>query len=507
MKDKILSYIRAGYPGLFIVSAEEQRVQGIITQVVKDKKLKPAPFKLFAWSVTQGIVDLADPEHPMPLAGTNPPVAMLNAMMSDAIPHRSVVIARDLHMYLAEPNPQLFRAMKDALAMNKATNRVLVIVGCQLKLPPELEKEITVVEFKLPDREQLLEVAQGIAESAGVDLNGNTDAVLDAGSGLTTSEAESAFALSIVETGDFDARVIMREKAATLKKGGLLEIVETKLNRDSVGGLQFLMDWVVKRKAAFTKKAREYGLPIPKGMLLVGVPGCGKSLVAKVTANILGVPLLKLDAGTLFGSLVGQSEQNLRAVIQTAEAIAPCVLWIDEVEKGFSGSKSSGSTDGGTAARVFGTFLQWMQEKTASVFVVATANDITSLPAEFQRKGRFDELWFADLPNETERGDIWKIVIDKFGRKPKDFDLAELVESTAEWTGAEIEALFCESMFAAFDEDKEPDSKRLIALTKEVKPLSTTMGDTVKALRAWAEGRARRASANDKKVAGGRRLA
>lgn len=241
---------------------------------------------------------------------------------------------------------------------------------------------------------------------------------------------------------------------------------------------------------------------------MVGIPGCGKSLTAKATAGILEVPLLKLDAGRLFGSILGQSEQNLRTAINTAEAIAPCVLWCDEIEKGFSGSKSSGQTDGGTSARVFGSFLQWMQEKKASVFVVATANDITSLPPEFLRKGRFDELWFVDLPRLDERADIWRIQIQKFGRKPSKFKIDALAEITQGWTGAEIEALFSEALFSAFDDDKEPDTALLTQLAHTVVPLSRTMANDVENLRKWAEGKARRASESEgSRKTAGRKLA
>ncbi|MCB1093829.1 MAG: AAA family ATPase, partial [Verrucomicrobiae bacterium] len=203
---------------------------------------------------------------------------------------------------------------------------------------------------------------------------------------------------------------------------GLVEVIEAGVGLDDVGGLDLLKEWLQRRAGAFSKAARDYGLPVPKGLLIVGIPGTGKSLTAKATAGAFDLPLLRLDMGRVFGGIVGQSEANLRAVIQTAEAIAPCVLWIDEIEKGMSGSKSSGSSDGGTSARVFGSFLSWMQEKDKPVFVVATANDVSQLPPEFIRKGRFDEMFFVDLPDALERARIWDIVIERHGRKPVDFD-------------------------------------------------------------------------------------
>ena len=229
-------------------------------------------------------------------------------------------------------------------------------------------------------------------------------------------------------------------------------------------------------------------------MLIIGVPGTGKSLTAKATAYALGRPLLKLDAGRIFAGLVGQSEGNLRAAIQTAEAIAPCVLWIDEIEKGFAGSKSSGMTDGGTSSRVFGSFISWMQDKTAPVFTVATANNVSALPPELLRKGRFDELFFVDLPNADERAAIWDIQIRKYGRDPSKFDIAGLAKATDGFTGAEIEQAFVDALYAAFVEGREPTDLTVTMVLNETVPLSRLMGESIAALRTWARGRARPAT-------------
>ena len=285
--------------------------------------------------------------------------------------------------------------------------------------PPELEREFTTVELKLPGKTELGTVLDGICDSAKL-KKVKADAreqILDAATGMTCAEAENAFALSVVRNGAVTASTVATEKANAIRQNGLLEIVETQQSLDGIGGLNQLKQWLIKRQQAFGQAARDYGLPCPKGLLIVGVPGTGKSLTAKATAAVFGRPLLKLDAGRLFGSLVGQSESNLRQAINTAEAVAPCVLWIDELEKGFAGSRSSGASDGGTGARVFGSFLSWMQEKTAPVFVVATANDVTQLPPELLRKGRWDELFFTDLPSANEREMIWAIQITKRQRK------------------------------------------------------------------------------------------
>jgi SpoVK/Ycf46/Vps4 family AAA+-type ATPase len=383
--------------------------------------------------------------------------------------------------------------LKDLLQESKTKFKTLIVLGCRLVLPPELEREITVIEFALPGKEELGAVLGGIMESAGIKSmeQETTVKAIDAASGLTTIEAENAFALSVVESKGINPEIVAREKAQAVKKNGLLELVEAKESLESIGGLDVLKDWLLKRRNAFSQKAIEYGLPTPKGLLIIGIPGTGKSLTAKATAKVFGVPLLKLDAGRIFAGLVGQSESNLRSVIQTAEAIAPCCLWIDEIEKGFSGTKSSNSTDGGTSSRVFGSFISWMQEKRSPVFVVATANDVSQLPPEMLRKGRFDELMFVDLPNQNEREAIWGIQIAKYHRNPKDYDTIQLARATEGLTGSEIESVFADALYLAFDSNREPVDLDVAGVLTEFMPLSKLMAEQITVLRNWAKGRAR----------------
>ncbi len=366
-----------------------------------------------------------------------------------------------------------------------------------MKLPAELEHEITHVDFSLPDPTRLGAVLDGILKSAKLKNVHEVvkEAALQSALGLTTTEAENAFALSVVETRGIDPKVIAREKARTLKRNGLVEVVEAITSLDDIGGLGQLKEWLQRRGGAFSASAKAYGLPAPKGLLIVGIPGTGKSLTAKATAGAFGLPLLRLDMGRVFGGIVGQSEANLRSVIQTAEAIAPCVLWIDEIEKGFSGSKSSGSTDGGTSSRVFGSFLSWMQEKDQPVFVVATANDVSKLPPEFLRKGRFDEMSFVDLPDPQERAQIWDIVIKRHGRRPADFDTVTLSRASEQFTGAEIEAVFIDALHEAYAEGREPGPKDVLDAMANTVPLAQLMDGQISALRHWAKGRAREAGA------------
>ena len=487
MSSAITHYIRAGYPGLYVVSAEELRVEAEFKSIAETLS-----YGLHFWSVVDGLIDVKNKT----VTNANDPLEALEAVKN--LPEKSVVLLRDFHLFLNDPNPILLRKLKDTLLHTKLKQKLLVILGCRLCLPPELEHELTVVEFKLPGPVELNGVLGGIMESAGiksVDVDVQQKAV-EAASGLTTIEAENAFALSVAESRTITPTIIAREKAQAVKKNGLLEIVEVKDTLNSIGGLDLLKDWLLRRKDAFSQRAQAYGLPSPKGLLIVGIPGTGKSLTAKATAAVFNVPLLKLDAGKLYGGIVGQSEANLRAVINTAEAIAPCCLWIDELEKGFAGSKSSGSTDGGTSARVFGSFLSWMQEKVKPVFIVATANDVSQLPPEMLRKGRFDELFFVDLPVEQEREAIWKIVVERRNREAINFDLQQLAKISDGLTGAEIEAVFLEAMFAAFERNSEPTDLDIASSMNSFVPLSKLMAEQIAALKQWSCGRARRSTSS-----------
>ena len=490
---KITHYVQAGYAGLYLVSPEEQRVEAELKAVIEHhnrNREQKEHYQLCYWSVVDGLVNMQTKQ----VHNANDPLEVLQAIREHK--DRTVFLLKDYHMFLEDPNPVLLRTLRDVLLEAKTKQKTLLMAGCRLVIPPELERELTVIEFALPGREELRTVLHGIRESAGIQSiePEQEEKAIDAASGLTTIEAENAFALSFVQTRTIEPAVVGREKAQAVKKNGLLEIVEAKETLESIGGLDVLKTWLLKRKDAFGQRAKDYGLPTPKGLLVIGIPGTGKSLAAKATASVFGVPLLKLDAGRLFASLVGQSESNLRAVIQTAEAIAPCVLWIDELEKGFAGSKSSGSTDGGTSSRVFGSFISWMQEKTSPVFVVATANDVSQLPPEMLRKGRFDELMFVDLPNEEERTAIWEIQIQKYGRDAAEYEVAALAKATDGLTGSEIEQVFVEALIWGFEQEKEPTDLTIAQVLTEFVPLSKLMAEQISGLRNWAKGRAKQAT-------------
>lgn len=497
MKPTIKSYLDAGFACLYAVSHEEERIMSDLRKLACEMK-----HELWSWTCTSGLVNTATNKG---IEGTVDPAAALKAFcehfveaekkttQGKHIENRSIVVLRDFHMFLKTGNPILVRRLKEAIAIGRATKRHLIILGCQLHLPAELEKEVTVIEFALPTRDELLMVAKQIAKSAKLELNGETEKILDAGSGLTTGEFADALSLSYVATKEFEPKIVSDLKAETVKQNGVLELMDTTIDIERVGGLVAIKEWLTQRSGAFSKEAKTYGLPTPKGFLAIGIAGCGKSLIAKATAKLLEVPLLRLDGGKIFGSLVGASEQNMRTALKTAEAISPCVMMVDEIEKAMSGSKSSGSTDGGTSARVLGTLLQWMQDKTAPVFVVATANNISDLPPELLRRGRFDQLFFVDLPQFNERLEIWKIHIARVNRKPKDFDLKKLAMATDGYTGAEIESAVADALFSAFHQKREPTSTDFLEAATSAVPLSKTMAEQITSMRQWANGRAVRA--------------
>ncbi|MFM7099726.1 MAG: AAA family ATPase, partial [Verrucomicrobiota bacterium] len=291
-----------------------------------------------------------------------------------------------------------------------------------------------------------------------------------------------------------DVNAVFAEKRQRIRQSGLLEYCDHGENFGGVGGLDALKGWLSKRALAFTPEARDFGLPAPRGVLLLGVQGCGKSLCAKAVSGLWQLPLLRFDIGRLFSGLVGSSEENMRRAIAVAESVAPAVLWVDEIDKAFAGSQGSGFSDGGTTARVLGTFLTWLAEKSSPVFVVATANDIQHLPAELLRKGRLDEIFFVDLPALAERADILRVHLDRRGRSPAAFDLGALAAAAEEFSGAELEEAIHSALYDAFAGGQELTQDLLMEAIRSTVPLSRTLDHQIRRLREWAMGRARRAS-------------
>jgi SpoVK/Ycf46/Vps4 family AAA+-type ATPase len=374
----------------------------------------------------------------------------------------------------------------------------------------------TVIEWPLPDREEIAAILDAAINSLpefetdkdgkpdpskpirslAMLTNGARDAAVDAAIGLSGEEAAACYARSLVQMRRIDVATVAKEKQRVIAREGILEWIEPIPDGlSAVGGLENLKSWLLARKAAYSAKARAYGLPAPKGMFLVGVPGSGKSLLAKATATAWNVPLIRFDLGALKSKFVGESERNIRRALRVIEAIGRCVVWIDEIEKALQGA-TSGSSDGGVSSDALGTILSWMQERTSEAFVIATANDVTSLPPELLRKGRFDELWFCDLPTQEERVAILGATLRQYGRGDVEIDRQAVAAACAEFTGSEIAAIVPDSLFAGFaDDSREITTEDLIASAKTVTPLAKTAAEKITTLRNWAVGRARLASA------------
>lgn len=503
----IANLLRARFPYLYISTWEESRVMSLIESVAKDVNLIRTTRKVFEWSLTEGLTEEGKP------TGDDTKSALKALEFIERFKEPAIFVLKDFHVFFGAnnrpPDIHVIRKIRDLLPSLKQgqSPKNVVFVTPVLLLPGDLEKDITIVEFDLPSSVEIRAVLKQMIETnrhsgrIKIDLNGEEEERLaKAALGLTLHEAENAFARAMVEDGKLDISdvdIILEEKRQTIRKSGILEFLKSDLNIDDVGGLQNLKRWLIKRNKSWLDSAARYNLPAPKGVLITGVPGCGKSLVAKAISAMWQVPLLRLDIGKIFSGIVGSSEENMRRAIQTAEAIAPCVLWIDEIEKGFGGI-SGPSGDSGTSTRIFGTFLTWMQEKTKAVFVVATANNISALPPELMRKGRFDEIFFVDLPTYNERREVLKLHLNRRLQHPDvvgsfavDYStLSRMAEATEGFVGAELEQVVVSGLFEAFYEGRSvqlADFERAVSLTV---PLSVTQAEQIHQLREWANVRA-----------------
>ncbi|KAF0240592.1 MAG: hypothetical protein FD180_4861 [Planctomycetota bacterium] len=499
-RDQIELLIRARTPILYAVSWEETRVRDLVMEIAKRRNKK-----LFEWSVTSGLSPAGTPIQAEKgrSPATRDPLVALDHIIEQMEP--ALYLLHDFHPFLQKNNFAVIRRLKEIAIHLRNSFKTVIIVSSVVEIPPELEKEITVVDVPLPGTPELSGLLDGIvrevneAQKISIQLPpADREALLKAALGLTLTEAENVFAKVLVQNGRLEAgdvTSVFAEKRQVLRKTGLLEYCETQEEFGHVGGMENLKEWLRKRQAALSDKARDFGLPPPRGVLLLGVQGCGKSLCAKAVSALWKLPLLRLDVGRMFGSFVGSSEENMRRAIRIAESVAPAVLWVDEIDKALAGIGGSGSTDGGTTARVFGTLLTWLSEKTAPVFVIATANEISHLPPELLRKGRFDEIFFVDLPTEEERKDIFRIHITRRGRNEKRFDVAALAASSTGFSGAEIEQAIVAGMFDAFSAGRELETGDVSRELAATVPLSRTMEEGLAKLRAWADGRARMAGA------------
>src|SRR5438132_2242291 len=508
--DKELEHLmRARYPLIYILSSEEKRVEESIRRVLHSRELdKGVRTKIYTWSVTEGVRLGSEAQ-----GDSKDPLKALRFVLEAKKDERAVFILRDLHPF--QKNPEVVRLLRDLARHLKETLKTVFMVSPVLSIPPELDKEVTVVEYPLPELSEINGILERVARMVAgtkVPLAQEREHVVEAALGLTADEAESVFAKSLVQTsGSFDIDIILSEKERIVRKSGVLEFFRTREQMEDIGGLDLLKTWLKKRQTAFSEEARKFGLPRPKGILMIGIPGGGKSLTAKAVGASWRLPLLRLDVGKVFAGIVGSSEENMRRAIQMAEAVAPSILWVDELEKGFSGTGSSNQSDAGTAARVFGSFITWLQEKTSPVFVIATANNVDELPPEMMRKGRFDEIFFVDLPTLPERREIGAIHLKRRGRDPSQFDLDKIAEKSDAFTGAEIEQAVVSALFDEYDRHGSAgglNTEGGVHSLAETVPLSRTMKEKVATLRTWCRTRARPASSDyhREEQAGARKL-
>jgi AAA+ superfamily predicted ATPase len=496
---EVETLIRARYPILYIQSSEEARLQSVLTEIAERRQKQ-----LYDWSCSSGLLPSGQSIQTSKAKNspTRDPLPALDFVVDHAEP--AIFVFKDLHPFLTRNNHTVIRRLKDIALHLKNSFKTIIITAPVLEIPPELEKEITVLSFPLPSRDDLNNLLNQIADdvkslkNVRVELDdAGRERLLQAALGLTLSEAENVFAKIIVKEqrlSGHDINEVFTEKQQIVRKNGLLEYCSVDETISDIGGLDVLKDWLKKRGMAFTEEARAFGLPIPKGILLVGAQGCGKSLCAKSVATLWQLPLLRFDMGRMFGSLVGSSEENVRRAISVAESVAPAILWVDEIDKAFAGTQSSGASDGGTGARVFATFLTWLNEKKKPVFVVATANDISNLPPELLRKGRLDEIFYVDLPSAEEREEIFRIHIGRRGRDAQNFDVTSLASASENFSGAEIEEAINSGLYEAFYAKTDLTTDHILHAVSETVPLSRTMAEQIERQRAWVAGRARDAS-------------
>lgn len=494
--------VRAGVPLIALVTHEEERA---IRRLVAPLAQRLHDGRCFLWSITEGYLPLAvalgeqSAEETADDAFSAPdPASALEVAAS--YPEPALFVLRDFHSFL--DNATIIRRLRDLSFQFPGTGRQVLFLSPLFRLPEELEKAVELIDVPLPDLTELdgiltatITVSPGEARVALT--SEGRERLLQAALGLTAMEARLCFARALAQDGvleDDDLRFVLAEKKQAVRRSGILEFYEATEGLEAVGGLELLKAWLAKRRLAFSADARRYGLTEPRGVLLLGVQGCGKSLVAKAVSQAWQMPLLRLDMGRVFGKYLGESEAGIRTAIRTAEAVAPSILWLDELEKGFAGATVE-AHDTGVSARVLGTFLTWMQERQKPVFVVATANSVRHLPPELLRRGRFDELFFVELPTAVERRAIFEVHLRKRGRDPRAFDLDRLVAQSAGYTGAEIEGAIQDALFDAYaDARREVVTEDIVAALAATTSIAVTMREAIDAMRRWADGRARPAS-------------
>ena len=502
MEDQLEMRIRSRSCLLWFYTPEEDRSIPRI-QAVAAKLGYP----VFAWSCISGFEQLAQGKYRQPGDGQVTNIDQALSAVGQYKCQPTVFVFRDLHLLARRLEPSadyvlITRRVKDLYRILKQTGHTVIFLASSPTMPAELEDCLALVEAALPDQEERLAIIKAWISANAKDIPSQLDdealhRLASVAAGMTSRQIQSALAMSVVKHKALAAAAVddvLVEKVAAVKTSEILEYVHATEKFEDVGGLAGIKDYVLKRSLSLSRAAVRYGLPTPKGILIAGIPGTGKSLIAKAIANAMQIPLLRLDLGRVHNSLVGESESRMRRALAMAESQAPAVVWLDEIEKAFAGVRGP-SGDSGVGQRVFGTFLTWSQERTKPVFLVATANNIRELPPEFLRKGRFDEIFFVDLPTPAERRAILQVLLRKHGMQPKGLVTEAIVEALDRYTGAEIQYVITEAMYEAFyDDQRAVTTKDLQAAISKILPIADQMREEIETIRRWGKANARPAS-------------
>lgn len=485
---------------IVIETVEEERVRSLINAAVKDLQLA-----VFEWSIAQGLTRaqgsphnrwtneyaLQEKQTPQVLGKTAEPIDMLRHIETMAYP--AIYWLKDFAEHLDDA--VVARQMREVVQQFAQSRSTLVITGHSNTLPPAIAQEVVYFDLKLPRPEELYqaisEVVRSLRGKIKVEIQPDgINALVQAMRGMTLQQARKVIAYAALHDSKLsadDVKRVLQRKVQVLHDDGLLDYIPAEMNPAQLGGFEGLKNWLARARVGFGAQAKAFNLPTPRGILIVGIQGCGKSLAAKTIARAWSMPLLKLDAGRLYDKYIGESEKNFRRAVTLAETMAPAVLWIDEIEKGFGQSDSD--NDGGLSRRLFGSFLTWLQEKSEEVFVVATANNLSRIPPELLRKGRFDEIFFVDLPNQVERAAIIQIHLRRRKQDPQRFDLAALVQVTDGYSGAEIEQVVITALYRAIHEQRPVDTELIVEAVKATVPLSISRREDLHRLRTMAQER------------------
>jgi SpoVK/Ycf46/Vps4 family AAA+-type ATPase len=480
--------IRARYSLIYIPTIEEERVEKSIEQVAKQLENRP----VYIWDFVDGYQGNPNDRG----FGKRNPLQALEFIDKLSPNEPGIFILRDYHRFLEDVS--VARKLRNLGRKFKAEPKNLIILAPQISIPSDLSEAITILEFPLPNAEEIRSEISKLLQATQQNLATSAlDDLIRASQGLSLDRVRRVLGRAIAEHQSIepaDVESILEEKRQSIRQTQILDFYPTSAQMEDIGGLDNLKEWLVRRGGSFSDKARQYGLPHPRGLLLVGIQGTGKSLTAKAIAHHWHLPLLRLDVGRLFAGLVGESESRTRQMIQLAEALSPCILWIDEIDKAFGGLDSKG--DAGTTSRVFSTVVTWLAEKTSAVFVVATANNVQALPPEILRKGRFDEIFFVGLPSQSERRSIFAVHLQKVrAQNLRDFDIDRLAAETPSFSGAEIEQILVEAMHIGFSQSRDFTTNDILEAASQTIPLAVTAQEQINALQEWANsGRARLAS-------------